>query len=29
MAESELPQAPGTLTVPPASITVYEFNVKQ
>jgi hypothetical protein len=29
MAESSLPKAPATLTLPPASISVYEFAVKQ
>jgi alpha-N-arabinofuranosidase len=28
MAESTLQQAPGTITLPPASISVYEFEVK-
>jgi alpha-N-arabinofuranosidase len=28
MVESSLPQAPRTITVPPASISVYEFGVK-
>jgi alpha-N-arabinofuranosidase len=28
MAESSLPQMPGTVTLPPASITVYEIAVK-
>jgi alpha-N-arabinofuranosidase len=28
MAESSLPQAPGRVTLPPASISVYEFRVK-
>jgi alpha-N-arabinofuranosidase len=29
LAESSLPQAPGRLTLPPASISVYELAVKQ
>jgi alpha-N-arabinofuranosidase len=29
MAETSLPQAPHTLTLPPSSISVYEFEVKQ
>jgi len=28
MAEGSLPQAPGRVTLPPASISVYEFVVK-
>jgi hypothetical protein len=28
MAESSLPQAPRTITLPAASISVYEFQVK-
>ena len=29
MAESSLPRAPRTLTLPPSSISVVEFQVKQ
>jgi alpha-N-arabinofuranosidase len=29
MAESSLPQAPHTITLPPTSISVYEFEVRQ
>jgi alpha-N-arabinofuranosidase len=29
MAERLLPQAPGSITLPPASISVYEFGVEQ
>ncbi|MGA2086728.1 MAG: hypothetical protein ABSG60_14550 [Terracidiphilus sp.] len=29
MLESSLPQAPGTITLPPAIISVYEFAVMQ
>ncbi len=28
MAQSTVPQAPGSITVPPTSMTVYQFNVK-
>jgi len=28
VAHSTLPQAPGTITVPPASMTVYHFRVR-
>jgi hypothetical protein len=28
VAESTLPEVPAKVTVPPASMTVYEFNVK-